>query len=96
MKIYGIYDLKNKEQCLRIGDIREIANFLNITARRLDMAIRGYRKSSEVSTPYFTSVSRALDKMLFKMKVHSAGCLQGSYMIRLITEKLTASKKLQR
>ena len=33
MKIYGIHDLKNKEQCLRVGDIREIIEFLNLTAR---------------------------------------------------------------
>ncbi len=54
MRIYGIYDLKNKEQCLRIGDIREIANFLNITARKLDMAIRSgkYQKRYEVVCVY--------------------------------------------
>lgn len=40
MKIYGIYDLKNKEQCLRIGDIREIAEFLSITPRKFNNVIR--------------------------------------------------------
>ncbi len=40
MKIYGIYDLQDKEQCLRVGDIREIAEFLSITPRRLNSAIR--------------------------------------------------------
>lgn len=33
MKIYGIYDLKNSEQCIRIGTLGEIIKFLNITAR---------------------------------------------------------------
>ena len=33
MKIYGIYDLDNKEQCLRVGTLGEIIKFMNITAR---------------------------------------------------------------
>lgn len=40
MKIYGIYDLKDKEQCLRVGDIREIIEFLDLTARMFDSVIR--------------------------------------------------------
>ncbi|MBR2744923.1 MAG: hypothetical protein IKE01_06500 [Clostridia bacterium] len=33
MKIYGIYDLKNSEQCVRVGTLGEIINFLSITTR---------------------------------------------------------------
>lgn len=33
MKIYGIYDLDNNEQCLRVGTIGEIIKFMNITPR---------------------------------------------------------------
>ena len=33
MKIYGIYDITNNEQCVRIGTLGEIIKFLNITAR---------------------------------------------------------------
>lgn len=39
MKIYGIYDKKDHEQCLRIGTLQEIVNFLNITARELNRAL---------------------------------------------------------
>ena len=33
MKIYGIYDMKNNEQCIRVGTLKEIIKFLNISAR---------------------------------------------------------------
>lgn len=48
MKIYGVYDLRNKEQCMRIGDIGEIAEFLNLTARMFDGVIRKRSISKEV------------------------------------------------
>ena len=41
MKIYGIYDTKNKEQCVRVGTLAEIIKFLNITAREFGRAING-------------------------------------------------------
>ena len=40
MNIYGIYDIKEKEQCIRIGTIDEIARFLSLTARELDSALK--------------------------------------------------------
>lgn len=40
MKIYGIYDSKNKEQCVRIGTLVEIAKFFGLSARAVDGAIR--------------------------------------------------------
>lgn len=30
MKIYGIYDMKNKEQCIRIGTLQEILKYFGI------------------------------------------------------------------
>ena len=40
MNIYGIYDIKEKEQCIRIGTISEIVEFLNLTARELNRALK--------------------------------------------------------
>lgn len=40
MGIYGIYDKKNKEQCLRVGTIDEIARFFEMSARIFNSAIR--------------------------------------------------------
>lgn len=39
MNIYGIYDKKNNEICLRIGTLKEIINFLDLTARELSSAL---------------------------------------------------------
>lgn len=39
MNIYGVYDLKDKEQCVRVGTLIEIIKFLNATARSIDRAI---------------------------------------------------------
>lgn len=40
MKIYGIYDTKNSEQCMRIGTLQEIVRFLDLTARESGRAIK--------------------------------------------------------
>lgn len=40
MKIYGIYNIKEKEQCLRVGTLEEIINFLDLTARELSRALK--------------------------------------------------------
>ena len=40
MNIYGIYDIKEKEQCIRIGTIDEIARFLSLTAREVNSALK--------------------------------------------------------
>lgn len=40
MKIYGIYNLKEKEQCIRIGTLTEIIKFLDLTARELSRALK--------------------------------------------------------
>ena len=39
MNIYGIYNIKEKEQCLRIGTIDEIVKFLNFTPREIGKAL---------------------------------------------------------
>lgn len=39
MNIYGIYDTKNNEQCMRIGTLQEIVKFLNLTARQIELAL---------------------------------------------------------
>lgn len=40
MKIYGLYNIKEKEQCLRVGTLEEIIKFLDLTARELSRALR--------------------------------------------------------
>ena len=40
MKIYGIYNKKEKEQCLRVGPLQEIIKFLDISARELSLALK--------------------------------------------------------
>lgn len=40
MNIYGVYDMKNKEQCLRVGTLIEIIKFLGISVRCIDKAIK--------------------------------------------------------
>lgn len=41
MSIYGIYDLKNKEQCRAVGTIEEIAKLTNWGVRKINKAMRG-------------------------------------------------------
>lgn len=38
-KIYGIYDMKDNEQCMRVGTAMEITKFLGIPARSFERAI---------------------------------------------------------
>ena len=40
MNIYGIYDIKEKEQCIRVGTLEEIIKFLNLTPRELGRALK--------------------------------------------------------
>lgn len=40
MKIYGIYNIKEKEQCLRVGTLTEIIKFLDLSARELSRALK--------------------------------------------------------
>lgn len=40
MNIYGIYDIKEKEQCIRIGTLEEIINFLDLTVRELGQGLK--------------------------------------------------------
>ncbi len=40
MKIYGIYNIKEKEQCVRVGTLKEIIKFLDLTAIELGLALR--------------------------------------------------------
>lgn len=43
MKIYGIYDEKNKEQCVRVGTLAEVVNFLDISARTVSIALNKHK-----------------------------------------------------
>lgn len=52
MKIYGIYDTKNKEQCLRVGTLQEIIKFLDISARSLKKALNGKKVRSRYDLVY--------------------------------------------
>lgn len=49
MKIYGIYDMKEKEACMRVGTLKEITTFLEITGRELSRAIN---KNNLVKSKY--------------------------------------------
>jgi len=40
MNIYGIYDIKEKEQCIKIGTLKEIAIFLDLTAKEIGLALK--------------------------------------------------------
>lgn len=40
MNIYGIYDIEEKEQCIRIGTLKEIIRFLNLTTREIGRALK--------------------------------------------------------
>lgn len=49
MKIYGIYNIKEEKQCMRIGTLEEIIKFLDLTPRELGRALR---KDSTVRNKY--------------------------------------------
>lgn len=49
MKIYGIYNIKEEEQCMRIGTLEEIIKFLDLTPRELGRALR---KDSTIRNKY--------------------------------------------
>lgn len=40
MKIYGIYNIKEKEECLRVGPMEEIKIFLDLTAREIQYGLK--------------------------------------------------------
>ncbi len=40
INIYGIYNLKEKEQCIKIGTLKEIAIFLDLTAKEIGLALK--------------------------------------------------------
>jgi len=39
MNIYGIYDMKENESCMRVGTLQEIVKFLDLTAREVSRAL---------------------------------------------------------
>ena len=49
MKIYGIYNIKENEQCVRVGTLQEIVKFLNLTTRELGVALR---KKAKIRNKY--------------------------------------------
>ena len=40
MNIYGIYDIKQNEQCLRVGTLQEIIKFSNLSVREIGLALK--------------------------------------------------------
>lgn len=40
MKIYGIYNIRQKEQCERVGTMKEIRKFLSLTAREIQYGLK--------------------------------------------------------
>lgn len=40
MKIYGIYDLEDKEQCVLVGTLSEIAERFKLSARAIDTSLK--------------------------------------------------------
>ena len=49
MNIYGIYNIKEEEQCMRVGTLGEIIKFLDLTPRELGLALR---KDSTIRNTY--------------------------------------------
>ena len=39
MNVYGIYNEKESEQCVRVGTLPEIVKFLNLTVREVGRAL---------------------------------------------------------
>lgn len=52
MKIYGIYDTKNNEQCVRVGTLGEIIKFLNITSREVTRMLKGCKLRNRYEVMY--------------------------------------------
>jgi len=40
MSIYGIYDMKDNEMCLRVGTLGEIIKFIDLTTQEMSWAIK--------------------------------------------------------
>lgn len=40
MNIYGIYDIKENEQCLRVGTLSEITKFLDLKPKEIGRALK--------------------------------------------------------
>lgn len=54
MKIYGIYNIKEKEECIRVGTMEEITKFLDLTGREIQYALKNHliRKKYELCYLY--------------------------------------------
>ena len=63
MRIYGIYDITNKEQCVRVGTLQEIMKFLSVSARSIDSAVkRGTRLCNRYNLVYLYKEEWPIDK----------------------------------
>lgn len=40
MDIYGVYDLKQKEQCILVGNLLDVKKYFGITARKLNNILK--------------------------------------------------------
>lgn len=52
MKIYGVYDIKDNEQCIRVGTLPEIINFFSITARETTRMLKKCRLRGKYEVVY--------------------------------------------
>ena len=50
--IYGIYDVKEKEQCVFVGEFVEIFKILNITARKSRILFEAIRNKKLIKDRY--------------------------------------------
>lgn len=63
MKIYGICNIKEEEQCMRIGTLEEIIKFLDLTPRELGRALRKDSTVRNTYKIYFLFVEEEVQKI---------------------------------
>lgn len=44
MKIYGVYDVKEKEQCVKIGTLAEIQKFFDFSTKQLNQILKKLKR----------------------------------------------------
>lgn len=52
MKIYGVHDIKDNEQCIRVGTLPEIIKFFSITARETTRMLKKCRLRGKYEVVY--------------------------------------------
>lgn len=67
MSIYGVYDIKDKEQCIRVGTIAEIVKFLGISARHFDSVIKRHSLVDKRYQIYFLYIESEENEWIEKI-----------------------------